>query len=108
MKRTVFAVLVIAIATLSCNRPQLVSTGDGGTEAIESRPHMNPGDKFCLATAGFGGTRFYVVRGMNYPWVKASPNADCVDSGADMTFWINLEAVPAFSPDCVCVKKAEP
>jgi len=98
---------VLVLCCASCNQPKLVSTEDGGVEAIENRPHMNPGDKFCLATVGFGGTRFYVVRGMNYPWVKASPNPDCAESGKDMTFWVNLDAVPAFSPDCVCIKKPD-
>ena len=67
------------------------------------RPPLNQGDKFCLDSGGFGGTRFFEVKSVSYPWVEAKPNAACVkNAGADMTFWINLEAVPAFSPNCVC------
>jgi hypothetical protein len=68
-----------------------------------SRPPLNPGDKFCLDSAGFGGTKFFEAKSVSYPWVEAKPNAACVKNApADMTFWINLEAVPAFSPNCVC------
>lgn len=68
-----------------------------------NRPPLAVGDKFCLDSAGFGGTRFFEVKSVSYPWVEARPNAACVkNAGANMTFWINLEAVPAFSPSCVC------
>ncbi len=95
--------IVVLLSTLlpACERPKLMTEG----QSVEARPHMNPGDKFCLASPGLGGTRFYVVRGMTYPWVKASPNPSCAETtDVNMTFWINLEAVDAFSPDCICKK----
>ena len=68
-------------------------------------PDMKPGDNFCMNTVGLGGrVRFFIVRSMKYPWVEASPNPDCEGARSSRTYWINLESVGDFSPNCVCEK----
>lgn len=78
-------------------------------QAVGAHPPIKQGDKFCLDSGGFGSTKFYETVSVSYPWIEAKPNADCAKNvGANMTFWINLSAVPAFSPDCVCKPSAGP
>ena len=86
MKTTVIALSLLAVLVVGCNRP----------------PELKPGDMFCINQIGLGAEKFFVARSVKYPWVEANPQKCKIGSPTDMTFWINLESVGSFSPNCVC------